>query len=492
MKKLAKETAIYGVSSILGKFLNWLLVPLYTYVLNSSADYGVVTNLYSWTALLLVVLTYGMETGFFRFANKNKEKSNEVYSTTLLSIGGTSLIFALFCIFFSQDIANALGYQQYPEYVSMMGVVVAIDAFASIPFAYLRFVNRPIKFAAIKFLYVALNIVFNLFFLVACPWLEKYFPVSISWFYNPNYGVGYVFVSNILATVIQTLALLPYIIHVKYKLDFTLLKSILRYSLPLLILGIAGIMNQTLDKILYPFLKPGVEGAAELGIYGATSKIALVMLMFTQAFRYAYEPFIFSQHKDKNSISAYADAMKYFVIFSLLIFLGMMLYLDIFKFIIQKDYWEGLNIVPIVLVSFIFQGVFFNLSLWYKLTDKTMYGAWFSILGTMIIVVGNILLVPKFGYTGSAWSAFACYFVIMLVSYYFGQKHMPIKYDLKTIGLYTLLTIALFVINIFIVTPYPVVNYTLKTALLSIFLFILIKRDFPLNIISIVNRIFKR
>lgn len=492
MKKLAKETAIYGVSSILGKFLNWLLVPLYTYLLDSSADYGVVTNLYSWTALLLVVLTYGMETGFFRFANKNREKSDEVYSTTLLSIGGTSLIFALFCIFFSQDIANALGYQQYPEYVSMMGVVVAIDAFASIPFAYLRFINRPIKFATIKFLYVALNIIFNLFFLVACPWLEKHFPASISWFYNPNYGVGYVFVSNIVATIIQTLALLPYIIHVKYKLDFTLLKSILRYSLPLLILGIAGIMNQTLDKILYPFLKPGIEGAAELGIYGATSKIALVMLMFTQAFRYAYEPFIFSQHKDKNSISAYADAMKYFVIFSLLIFLGMMLYLDIFKFIIQKDYWEGLNIVPIVLVSFIFQGIFFNLSLWYKLTDKTMYGAWFSILGTTIIVVGNILLVPKFGYTGSAWSAFVCYFVIMLVSYYFGQKHMPIKYDLKTIGFYTLLTIALFVINIFIATPYPVVNYALKTALLSIFLFILVKRDFPLNIISIVNRIFKR
>ncbi len=492
MKKLAKETAIYGVSSILGKFLNWLLVPLYTYLLDSSADYGVVTNLYSWTALLLVVLTYGMETGFFRFANKNREKSDEVYSTTLLSIAVTSLIFALFCIFFSQDIANALGYQQYPEYVSMMGVVVAIDAFASIPFAYLRFINRPIKFATIKFLYVALNIIFNLFFLVACPWLENHFPTSISWFYNPNYGVGYVFVSNILATVIQTLALLPYIIHVKYKLDFTLLKSILRYSLPLLILGIAGIMNQTLDKILYPFLKPGVEGAAELGIYGATSKIALVMLMFTQAFRYAYEPFIFSQHKDKNSISAYADAMKFFVIFSLLIFLGMMLYLDIFKFIIQKDYWEGLNIVPIVLVSFIFQGIFFNLSLWYKLTDKTMYGAWFSILGTTIIVVGNIVLVPKFGYTGSAWSAFACYFVIMLVSYYFGQKYMPIKYDLRTIGLYTLLTVALFIINIFIVTPYPAVNYALKTVLLSIFLFILVKRDFPLNIISIVNRIFKR
>lgn len=492
MKKLAKDTAIYGVSSILGKFLNWLLVPFYTYVLASPADYGVVTNLYSWTALLLVVLTYGMETGFFRFANKNKEKSDEVYSTTLLSVGGTSLIFALFCIFFSQQIANSLGYEQYPEYIRMMGITVAIDAFASIPFAYLRFINRPIKFAAIKFLYVALNILFNLFFLAACPWLEKYFPSSISWFYNSNYGVGYIFISNILSTVIQTLVLLPYILNVKFNFDFDLLKNILRYSLPLLILGIAGIMNQTLDKILYPFLKPGIEGTIELGIYGATSKISLVMLMFTQAFRYAYEPFIFAQNKDKNSMSAYADAMKYFVIFSLLIFLGMMLYIDFFKFFVEKNYWEGLSVVPIVLVSFIFQGIFFNLSLWYKLTDKTMYGAWFSILGTVIIVSGNVLLVPKYGYTGSAWSAFACYFVIMLVSYYFGQKHMPIKYDLKTIGLYSLLTIGLFFINIFIETPYPAVNYTLKTVLLGVFLYILVKRDFPVNIFSNINRILKR
>ncbi len=216
------------------------------------------------------------------------------------------------------------------------------------------------------------------------------------------------------------------------------------------------------------------------------------MLMFTQAFRYAYEPFIFAQNKDKNSMSAYADAMKYFVIFSLLIVLGMMLYIDFFKFFVEKNYWEGLSVVPIVLVSFIFQGIFFNLSLWYKLTDKTMYGAWFSILGTVIIVSGNVLLVPKYGYTGSAWSAFACYFVIMLVSYYFGQKHMPIKYDLKTIGLYSLLTIGLFFINIFIETPYPAVNYTLKTVLLGVFLYILVKRDFPVNIFSNINRIFKR
>lgn len=491
MKKLAKETAIYGISSILGKFLNWLLVPLYTYVLDSSADYGVVTNLYSWTALLLVILTYGMETGFFRFANKDKENADQVYSTTLISVGVTSLIFGVICVIFDQQLANFLGYDQYPEYISMLGVVVAIDAFASIPFAYLRYANRPIKFAAVKFLYIALNIIFNLFFLVGCPWLMKHFPATIDWFYNPHYGVGYVFVANILSTAIQTLALIPYIFKVKFNFDFVLLKKVLRYSLPLLLLGVAGIMNQTLDKILFPMLKPGLEGASELGIYGATSKIAMVMLMFTQAFRYAYEPFIFAQNKDKNSMSSYADAMKFFIIFSLFIFLGMILYMDIFKYIIQENYWTGLNVVPIVLMSFIFQGIFFNLSLWYKLTDKTMYGAWFSIIGTIIIVVGNVLLVPRFSYTGSAWAAFACYFVIMLISYYFGQKHMPIKYDLKTIGLYTGVTIILYVLSLFINTPYTIINVALKTVLMILFLVLLIKRDFPLRSIPYVNKFFK-
>lgn len=492
MKKLAKETAIYGISSILGKFLNWLLVPLYTYVLASSADYGVVTNLYSWTALLLVILTYGMETGFFRFANKNKDDAEKVYATSLISVGFTSLLFSILCLIFDKQIANLLGYSANPEYISMLGVVVAIDAFACIPFAYLRYLNKPIKFAVIKFLFVVLNIFFNIFFLIICPWLAQHAPETINWFYNPDYGVGYVFVANILSTALQTLFLIPYFTKIKFIFDKTLLKGLLKYSLPLLILGVAGIMNQTLDKILFPFLIPGEHGASELGIYGATSKIALVMLMFTQAFRYAYEPFIFAQHKDKNSMSAYADAMKFFIIFSYLIFLGMILYIDVFKFIIQRNYWVGLNVVPIVLMSFIFQGIFFNLSLWYKLTDKTMYGAWFSILGTIIIVVGNVILVPRYSYTGSAWAAFTCYFVIMVISYYFGQKYMPIKYDLKTIGLYTSLTIILYVISLFINTPYTVINVGLKSVLMLVFLIVLIKRDFPLKSIPVINKLIKK
>jgi len=491
MKKLAKETALYGVSSILGKFLNWLMVPLYTYVLASSADYGIVTNLYAWTALLLVMLTYGMETGFLRFANKNKEEAGKVYSTTLITVGTTSFIFAMICIFFSHPIANAMGYKNHSEFIALLGTVVAMDAFGCIPYVYLRFKNRPVRFVFLNLFAIAVNIFFNIFFLVICPWLAVKAPYLINWFYNPDYGVGYVFIANIFSTAMVTIALLFDVFVVKFEFDKVLLNQMLKYSLPLVVLGIAGIMNQTLDKILFPFLMHGKTGASELGIYGATSKIALVMLMFTQAFRYSYEPFIFAQKKDKNSLEAYADAMKYYILIALFIFLGMVLYMDIFKYVIQRNYWAGLKVVPVVLFSFIFQGIFFNLSLWYKLTDKTMYGAWFSILGTIIIVILNVVLVPVYSYMGCAWAAFVCYLVIMVVSYYFGQKHMPIKYDLKTIGLYTAVTIVLYGISTFIDTPYKFVNVGLKSILMIGYLVLLVKRDFPLRSIPVINKFFK-
>jgi len=491
MKKLAKETAMYGVSSILGKFLNWMMVPLYTYVLASSADYGIVTNLYAWTALLLVMLTYGMETGFLRFANKNKEEVGKVYSTTLIAVGTTSTIFALCCIIFSHPIANAMGYANHPEFIAMLGTVVALDAFGCIPYVYLRFKNRPVRFVALNLFAIFVNIFFNIFFLVVCPWLMVKAPDLISWFYNPTYGVGYVFIANIFSTALVTIALLFDVFVVKFEFDKALLKKMLQYSLPLVVLGIAGIMNQTLDKILFPFLMDGKRGASELGIYGATSKIALVMTMFTQAFRYSYEPFIFAQKKDKNSLETYADAMKYYILIALFIFLGMVLYMDIFKYVIQRSYWVGLKVVPIVMFSFIFQGIFFNLSLWYKLTDKTYFGALFSVLGTIIIVAMNVILVPVYSYMGCAWAALACYFVIMLISYYYGQKHMPIKYDLKTIGLYTLVTILLYGISTFINTPSTILNIGLKSILMVAYLVLLVKRDFPLRSIPVINRLFK-
>lgn len=443
LTSLAKETVIYGLSSIVGKFLNWLLVPLYTFVLAQQADYGIVTNLYAWTALLLVILTYGMETGFFRFATKEGEKPNTVYTTALTSLFTTSALFAILTCLFVKPIAAWLGYQGHEEFIALLAIVVAMDAFASIPFAYLRYKKQPIRFAVLKLLFVFLNIIFNLFFLVLCPYLIKNYELSMMSWYNPTYGVGYVFVANILATAIQTLCLLPTILAEKYEFSAALLKRMLRYSLPLLVLGVAGIMNQTIDRIIFPFLYTGADAQTQLGIYGACFKVAMVMMMFTQAFRYAYEPFVFGQYKDKNSVHAYADAMKYYIIFSYLILLGMIIYLDLLKYIIAPSYWDGLKVVPMVLWTYIFQGVYFNLSFWYKLTDQTKWGAYFSIIGLCITVLIQVLFVPHFGYMASAASSLVCFFLIMLISYFIGKKHLDIPYDLKRIGLYTLITIAL-------------------------------------------------
>ena len=492
MKSLAKDTAIYGISSILGKFLNWLLTPFYTFYLATEADNGIVTNFYAWSSLLLVILTYGMETGYFRFANKNRAEAPKVYGNSLISVGFTSVLFALMCAVFTKPIAGLLNYTANPEFITMMGLIVALDAFSSIIFAHLRYKNRPIKFAVLKFLYVVLNIFFNLFFLMVCPWLMQKAPSLVNWFYVPGYGVGYVFISNLLATIIQTLILSKHLFEAEFKLDLKLLNSILKYSFPLLILGIAGIANQNLDKILFPYLREGNLGKSELGIYGVTSKMSMVMMMFTQAFRFAYEPFVFAQHKEKNSLKVYADAMKYFIIFSFIIFIGMVLYVDVFKLIIKRNFWVGLDVLPIILVSFIFQGIYFNLSLWYKLTDKTIYGAWFSIIGTVIIVMGNIIFVPLYSYWGSAWSAFGCYFFIMLISYFVGQKYMPIKYDMKSIGLYTGVTIVLYVISLFINTPHLILNVALKSVLMIAFLVLLVKRDFPLKSIPYINKFFNK
>lgn len=453
MKILAKETAIYGVSSIVGKFLNWLLVPLYTYVLQQQSDYGIVTNLYAWTALLLVILTYGMETGFFRFANKEGENSQTVYSTSLIALFTTSLLFALACVIWRIPIANALGYPTHSEFIALLGIVVAMDAFASIPFAYLRYKKRPLQFAILKLLFVFLNIALNLFFLVLCPKIQDWTIIS-SW-YNPDYGVGYVFVANIMATAIQTLCLLPSIIEgfrnepkaidqePRTIFSWQLLRQMLRYSLPLLVLGVCGIMNQTLDRILFPFFYDGADAQAQLGIYGACFKVAMVMMMFTQAFRYAYEPFVFAKHKDKKSVEAYADAMKYYIIFSYMILLGMIFYLDLLKFIIAPSYWEGLKVVPVVLWTYIFQGVYFNLSFWYKLTDKTQWGAYFSIIGVVITFALQAIFVPRIGYMASASSSTVCYLVIMLLSYFVGRKHLEIPYDIRRIGIYTLIVVTL-------------------------------------------------
>ncbi len=479
LDSLVKDTAIYGASSIVGKFLNYLLVPLYTYLLANTDDYGIVTNLYAWTALLLVILTYGMETGFFRFANKEGYDAKQVYRTAYIALLSSSVLFAALCVVFQQPIANVLDYPNHSEFIALMAVTVAIDAFASIPFAYLRYQKRPILFATLKLLFVLLNIGFNILFLVILGKTD----------------VIYIFISNIMATGIQTLCLLPFCLPRGARFSWSLLREMLRYSLPLLILGVAGIMNQTLDRILFLKLYPFEDAKAQLGIYGACFKVAMVMMMFTQAFRYAYEPFVFSKHKNRQSAEAYADVMKYYIIFSFLILLGVIFYLDIFRYIISDAYWEGLKIVPVVLWTYVFQGVYFNLSFWYKLTDETKWGAYFSLIGLAITLVLQIVGVPRIGYWASCGSSLVCYLVIMLLSYFIGQKKAPIPYDLKSIGGYTALTIILLAIY-YLMRVYIIHNSWIMmgigTVLIGIYLFILTRKDLPLSALPVVGKYFKK
>ncbi len=473
-----KDTAIYGMSSIIGRFLNWCLVPLYTKMFPAE-EYGVVTFVYAVVALALIVLTYGMETGFFRFANHERWQDPKlVYSTSLISLATTSIAFVVAVLLFLNPATEAMQCQGHPSYVIVMAVCVAIDAFTAIPFSYLRYQKRPIRFAYVKLVNIGLNIGLNIFFILCCPAIMRVAPQTISWFYNPAYGVGYIFMANLLSSAVTLVMLAPELRGLTWRFNGKLWREMINYSAPLLVLGIAGIMNQTLDKVLYPSLADPATAMEGLGIYGANYKIAIVMVMFIQAFRFAYEPFIFAQSKDKNSYQAYRDAMKYFCIFSLMIFMGVMFYLDILKYFIAPNYFVGLKVVPIVMMAELFFGIFFNLSLWYKLTDKTVWGMYFSLFGLAITVILNIVLVPRFGYMGCAWAAFFCYGSMMVASYFVGKAKHPIGYPMKRIGAYFLLAAVFYVLGLYVlVTPFAVANYAIRAVLLVAYAAIVIKRE---------------
>lgn len=449
MKALAKDTAIYGLSSIVGRFLNYLLVPLYTAKLAvSSGGYGIVTEVYAYVALLLVLLTFGMETTFFRFVNKEEYDPKRVYSTTLFMVGTVAVIFVFLVLEFIHPIASLLDYNKHPEYLAMMAVCVAIDAFQCIPFAFLRYQRRPIKFAALKLLFIILNIGFNILYFVVLPYL--YAKPAIHTFirniYSPTYGVGYVFVINLCCTAFITFFFHKELTGFRWIFDKQIALKMLKYAWPILVLGVAGILNQTVDKLIFPRLIHGQEGKIQLGIYGASVKIAMIMAMITQAFRYAYEPFVFGKEKDKDNRKTYAIAMKYFIIFTLLAFLMVIGYIDILKHIIGRGYWEGLKVVPIVMAAEIMMGIYFNLSFWYKLIDKTIWGAWFSSVGCVVLIAVNIIFIPHYGYMACAWAGFAGYATAMLLSYFVGQHYYPIHYPLRSIGIYVLLSILFFFI----------------------------------------------
>ena len=462
LKSLAKDTAIYGLSSIVGRFLNYLLVPLYTAKISAaSGGYGVVTNMYAYTAIFLVLLTFGMETTLFRFANKEGENPDTVFSTAMLVVGTITAVFLAVIFGFIDEIGQLIGYADRHEFVLMMATVVALDALQAIPFSYLRFNKRPIRFASLKLLFIVLNIGINVLYFVVLGKTD----------------VFYVFSINLACTSFITFFFIPDLLRIHWAFDARLLRQMLKYSWPILVLGIAGVLNQAADKIIYPYVRTGLQGEVELGIYGACVKIAMVMAMITQAFRYAYEPFVFGKAKDSDSRETYAEAMKYFVIFTLLAFLVVVGWLDVLKYIIGHDYWEGLRAVPIVMAAEIMMGVYFNLSFWYKLVDKTIWGAWFSLIGCVVLVAINFLFVPHFGYMACAWGGFAGYGVAMVLCYIVGRKYYPIDYPLKEIGLYVGLTAVLYAASVLVDWGGSFENVTYRTLLLLVFVAVLVKKE---------------
>ncbi len=494
LKSVVKDTAIYGLSSIIGRFLNYLLVPLYTAVLPAgSGGYGVVTNIYAYVGLILVILTFGMETTFFRFANKEGEKPLVVYSTTLIIVGTISLFFLCMVLGFLPQISQAMGYAAHPEYIGIMGACVALDAFLAIPFAWLRYQKRPIKFAALNLLFIFLNIVTNLLYFLVLPKLYPLYPDVIGLFYNPGVGVGYIFGLNLVCKAAIVAFFIPELTGFKYILDVALMKRMLRYSWPILVLGIAGILNQTADKIIFPLVYGDIqEGQVQLGIYGACVKIAMIMAMITQAFRYAYEPFVFGKSKDQDSKTTYAKGMKFFIIFTLLAFLCVMAWLDALKYIIAPGYWDGLRVVPIVMAAEIMMGIYFNLSFWYKLIDKTIWGAWFSLAGCAVLLVINFVFIPRYGYMACAWGGFAGYGTSMILSYLVGQKKNPINYPMRSIMTYIALALLLTLVMVYIPESWNIwARLGAKTILVILFAIYIVKKDFPLKSLPVIGKYFK-
>ncbi len=453
IKRLARETAVYGLSSIVGRLLNYFLVPLYTRIFLPN-EYGIVTELYAYASFLMVFLTFGMETTFFRFSESHPEK-DRVYSTSIIPVMLLNLAFIILGILGSSFMADRLHYNHHSGYLVCFVVIVGLDAVAAIPFARLRQQHRSLKFATLKLINIVINVALNLFFLLLCPYLLKQGFDWIKVVYDPSFGVGYVFLSNVIASAVGVLLLFGDIFRFKVEFDRKLFREMFLYALPLLLAGLAGMVNETLDRILLRYLlivPAGTANASEyvmaqIGIYGANYKVSILMTLFIQTFRYAAEPFFFSHAKETDSRELYAKVMNYFILFGLIIFLGIMLNIDIVKHFIGAKYYPGIGIVPVLLLANLFLGVIFNLSIWYKLNNKTQYGAYITIFGAVVTIVSNYLLIPLMGYAGAAWATLICYFLMMLLSYFWGQKHFYIEYDVPKIAGYFGLALAIYFIS---------------------------------------------
>jgi O-antigen/teichoic acid export membrane protein len=481
VRKLAGQTAIYGLGTIVPRFLNYaILTPLYTRVFEKD-QYGVITELYAWMVLLQIILTYGMETGFFRFSQK-REEYEKVYSTALISLFITSFLFVALVFIFIGPVSSFMNYSNNHDYIRMFALILAVDAFSAIPFARLRRENRPVMFSFIKVTNVVVTIAIVIFLLKVAPALyEK----SHGWFrriYDPGYGVGYVFIANLAGSLVTLLMLVPFIIRIRFIFDTELWNRMLRYSFPLLIAGLSGSINDALDKIILRRVSGDTNGLATVGEYGAGYKVAVLMALFIQMFRFAAEPFFFERAKHADAKETYRDVMKYFVIIMLIVYLFINLYLPGIQFLLGRSYRDSLIVVPIISMAYLMYGIYVNHSIWYKLNDMTKFGAYITFAGAAITVVINILFIPKFGYMASAWAHVASYGSMILLSFMFARKRYRVDYKMVHLLPYFIIALALVIFDLNFSYDNIWTRLGVNTVFFMLFIVIVQYRDNLLNV----------
>lgn len=451
LRKLAGETAIYGMSTILARFINFLFLPLYTYYLTTS-DYGVLTEFMAYIAIFQVVLTMGLETGCFRYANKEGARPDVVFSNALISVSLLSLAFLLIMVFWGEGISAAMGYQGYYLCYIYIGVILAIDAVTSILFARLRFENKAWKFAVFKTLKIFTETGSNVLLFLWFPKFAAAHPDTILLkFVSASPDFSYPIFSICVSCVVVMLLLLPDLFRLKFGWDKSVLKGLLKYSFPLMIAGLPGVMNDFLDRLLFRHLNvDDTLWRSELGVYQAAVKVAVIMSLFVQMFRFAAEPFFFARARDKGSKELYAKVMEYFVAFCMLVFLGIIFYIDIIQFIVGRDFRAGMGIVPIMLLAYVMLGMLFNVNMWYKLSDKSSYAIYITLIGLGVTTLINVLFLAKYSYWAAAWGHFASYFVMLVVSTLMGNKYYKIPYNWKKIAIIMLIALSLYGVNLLI------------------------------------------
>jgi O-antigen/teichoic acid export membrane protein len=489
IKKLAGETAMYGLSSIVGRLLNMLLVPFYTRVLATTNEYGAVIDLYATSAFLMVLFSYRMESAFFRFGTPQADRE-KAYSTGMLSLLTSTGLIAAALLIFAQPVADALEYPAHPEYVRWFALILAFDCLAELPFARLRLEQRPRRFVAIKLTNIAVNIGMNLFWLVFCPWAAKNGMNWVHAVWAPGLGVGYIFLSNLIASLVTLLLLTPQLRMIRGQFDRVMWRQMMAYAAPLIIVSFAGIVDEMFSRSMLKYLLPGTpqENLADVGVFGANYKLAALITLFTQAYRYAAEPFFFRHAGDNDAMRTQAEVTKWFTVAAATGMLGILLFLDLVKYFIGTKYHSGLHVVPVLLLANLLLGVYYNFSIWYRLKDKTMLGAWISIAGAVITVILNLILIPRFGYTGAAWVTLSCYAFMCWATWYTGKKHYPVPYPLGRMALYVVAVLALFAAGKAAETALsalPVVLWAVRTVLFGVFLaFVYVLEKKGLNLVE--------